>query len=209
MRVANSMMMEKAGYMFIFFLLLTGCTNAPEYSQGPCPFPPAESNFPVFPEPGVYCKECYFNIEFRGEDYSFAGNQLKTSSRGISEAHNSFLTFYLASSSSVKELYNSIGVKTPLSEVDIFYRRELESFRSSVSTAFGIYNYCKDFFEPITNDITKSYHLLTEVELIESVPHQRNYFYFYGELFMTFNIDEELQEALANYKIDAVIYERL
>jgi hypothetical protein len=44
---------------------------------------------------------------------------------------------------------------------------------------------------------------------IESVPHQWNYFYFYGELFMTFNIDEELQEALANYKIDAVIYERL
>ena len=111
MRVLKNTITKRLALLYLILLVMAGCNNSLDVSQVPCPFPPGESNFPVFPEPGVYCKECYFNIEFRGADYSFAGNQLKTSSRGISEAHNSFLTFYLASSSTIEELYNSIGVK--------------------------------------------------------------------------------------------------
>lgn len=91
-----------------------------------------------------------------------------------------------------------------------------DSSPSVVSVAMGIYNYCKDFFEPITGNVSQSWHRLIDVELIEShpveldsEPHQLNRFYSYGELEMTFLINSELQEASASYKIQTVIFEKL
>lgn len=225
MQVAKDTITKRLALLYIFPLVLVGCSDSMDVSQGPCPFPPAESNFPVIS--GVYsCEECYFNIQFSGEEYSFAANQFEraplpvgqTSDTTILAANswNSFLSFFLVAPSSVEELYDNIGVKTPLLKVDTVSSRKLESFPPPVSAAFGIYNYCEDFFEPITGDVSQSYHQLTEVELIESYPverdsepYQRNHFYSYGELEMIFLINGELQEATASYKIDVIIYERL
>lgn len=224
--VVNHTLTTRLAILYLILLVFTGCTNAPEYSQGPCPFPSAESNFPVIP--GVYsCEECYFNIQFSGDEYSFAANQFeRTPSSPVGHssdttilagrAWNSFLSFFVVIPSSVEELNNRIGVKTPLLMVETVSRRKLESFPPPVSAAFGIYNYCKDFFEPITGDVSQSWHQLTEVELRESYPverdsepYQRNHFYTYGELEMIFLINGNLREATASYKIDVVFYEKL
>lgn len=226
MWILKNTISTKLTFLYLILLVLTGCTNAPEYSQGTCPFPPAESNFPVIA--GVYsCEECYFKIQFNVGEYSFVANQFeRTPSSPVGHssdttilagrAWNSFLSFFIVAPSSVKELYNRIGVKTPLLKVETVSRRKLESFPPPVSAAFGIYNYCKDFFEPITGAVSQSWHQLTEVELRESYPverdsepYQRNHFYFYGELEMIFLINGELQKASANYKTDVVLYEKL
>lgn len=224
MQIAKSTIEEKAAYMLVIFLLLTGCSHATEYSRGPCPFPPADSNFPVIPN-AYDCDGCYFTIEFRGEKYSFAENQFqRTPSRPVGHssnttilagrAWNSFLSFFLVAPSSVEEFYNSIGVRAPLLKVDTVSKGNLNSFPPAASAAFGIYDYCEDLFEPITGDVSQSWHQLSEVELIESYPverdsepYQLNRFYSYGELEMTFIINNELQEATASYKIQIIMYE--
>lgn len=121
MRIVKHNITTRLALLYLILSVFSGCSDATEYSQGPCPFPPAESNFPVFPEPSVLCKECTFTIEFQGEVYSFDGNQLETRSIGLGEAHNSFFSFYLAPPPTVKELYESIAKKTPLLTSNDFF----------------------------------------------------------------------------------------
>jgi|AntRauTorcE11898_2_1112593.scaffolds.fasta_scaffold02577_5 hypothetical protein len=216
MRVLKNTITKRLALLYLILLVMAGCNNSLDVSQVPCPFPPGESNFPVFPEPGVFCKECYFNIEFRGEEYSFEGNQLKTSWTGLSEAHNSFFSFYFAPPTSVNELYDSISVKTPLLKLYTVLYSDPENSPPAGTAEFGMYNYCKDLFEPIIGDVSQSWHQLIELELIESYPverddgpHQLNIFYFYGELEMTFLINGDLQDAIATYKLQGSIEEKL
>lgn len=212
MQIVNHTIPTRLTFLYLILLVFTGCTYDPDYSQGPCPFPPAESNFPVIS--WTYCEECYFNIQFRGEEYSFQENQLETRSIIRSEAHNSFFSFYFAHPSSVEELYNSIGVKIPLLKLYTIIYSEPDNFSPAGAAEFGIYNYCEDLFEPITGDVSQSWHQLTEVELIESYlvesdsgSYRFNKFYGNGELEMTFLINGELEDATASYKIDLIIYE--
>lgn len=214
MRVVKYTITKKLVLLYLILPIIGGCSDSLDVSQGPCPFPPGESNFPVISQ--TYCDECYFKIQFRGEEYFFQENQLETRSIIRSEAHNSFFSYYFAPPSSVEELYNSIGVKTPLLKIYTIIYSESDSFSPAGAAEFGMYNYCKDLFEPITGDVSQSWHQLTTVELIESYlvesdsgSYQFNKFYSYGELEMTFLIDGVLEEATANYKLDVVLYEKL
>lgn len=204
----------KPSYFSILLLaaFFLSCENTPEYDKGPCKFAPPESNFPIIP---MTCEECYFNLTFQGKDYSFPGNKLSSPFGGDwSQMTNVFLSFYLIPPDSDEELYNSIDVKTPLLKMETI--TQLNDSPLLVSTAFGIYNYCKVFFQPVTDDISQSYHQLTEVDLIESYPTEINSepfqlfsFYLTGELHATIIIDGEAQVATAEYKVKSSVYEKL
>lgn len=77
-------------------------------------------------------------------------------------------------------------------------------------------NYCNDFFQPITENISQSHHQLTKVELIESYPTEVNSesfqlfsFYLTGEIQATFIINGESQLVTAEYKVKSRFYEKL
>ena len=125
-----------------------------------------------------------------------------------------FFDFYLYPPDSDEELYSSIGVKTPLIKRKVIING-IDS-PPLVSTAFGIYNYCNDFFEPITDDISQSYHRLTKAELIESYPveidfqpYQSYFFYLLGELQISIIINGETKVITAKYKVRSVVYKKL
>lgn len=216
MRIVKISIIKIIIFLCIIFISLSGCEDTSKASQEPCPFPPAESNFPVFPEPSAFCKECFFNIEFLEQEYTFEGNQLEISWTGLSEAHNSFFSFYFAPPSTLDDLYNNIGVSMPFLQLYTLLSSNSDSNFSAGTTELGIYNYCKDLFEPITGDVNQSYHQITQVELIESYPveidsiqHKLSIFYFYGELTMTFIVNDEVKEAKANYKLLGSIEEKI
>jgi len=85
---------------------------------------------------------------------------------------NVFFDFYLDLPDSDEELNGSIDVKTPLVEIESI-TKSIET-PPVVSTAFGIYNYCKDLFEPVPYDINQSFNRLIKAELIESYPAEIN-----------------------------------
>ncbi len=212
-------------YIFLFAIMFIGCDDTIDADQGPCKFPPSESNFPVFSS--VACEECYFNLQFEGKEYSFAGNQFEVGSGAPTNSsdtrivyyqmHNAFLSFYLVSPPSDDELNNSINVKTPLLKETTL--SNLSDHPPSVSASFGIKNYCQTFFEPITGSVSQSYNKLTAVELIDSYfvgnsegsteQYQLHIYYCYGELSGTFIIDGENQVITSNYKVRSFIYEKL
>ncbi len=212
-------------YIFLFAIMFIGCDETIDADQGPCKFPPSESNFPVF---SPYCTECFFILQFQGEEYSFDWNQINSGGPSdgpgwrpdrnilVQKTWNSFLSFYIVSPSSVEILYNSIGVKTPLLKVDTLSK--LTSVPPPVSASFGIYNYCNDFFEP-TGNIDQSYHQLTGVELFQtgligpingsSDDYLKHYYNCSGELKATFMINGEIQVVTAQYKVRVQIWEKL
>lgn len=199
--------------IFPFLIVLNGCDNAVDFDKGPCKFAPPESNFPVIP--GTFCEECFFNFNFQGKQYSFLGDKIESSYVGdYSKMWNVFFEFYLYPPDSDEELYSSIGVKTPLMKRKVVINGI--GLPPLVSTAFGIYNYCNDFFEPITDDISQSYHRLTKAELIESYPveinfqpYQSYFFYLLGELQISIIINGETKVITAKYKVRSVVYEKL
>jgi hypothetical protein len=204
----------KLSKMMIFILATSfiGCDNTNNFDNGPCKFAPPESKFPVFQRT---CEECYFNLNFQGKKYSFAGNQIPSDAGGgYSQMNNAFLSFYLVSPNSDKELNNSVAIKTPLLKLENI--KSLNNSPPLVTTAFGIYNYCNDFFEPITENINQSYHQLTKVEFLESYRTEINFepfqlfsYYLTGELKTTFIINGETQIVTAQYRVKSIIYEKL
>lgn len=123
---------------------------------------------------------------------------------------NVFLFFYLVPPDSDEELNTSINVKTPLLKVEAITK--LNDSPTLVSSAFGIYNYCHEFFESVTGDISQSYNRLTKTELIESYPvgtEQLFFFYLIGELQVTLIINGEAQLVTAEYKVKSRFYEKL
>jgi hypothetical protein len=203
--------------------ILNGCDNPTDFDNGPCKFAPPESKFPIFRS----CEECYFNLKFQNKEYFFAGNQLESGGGGpgwrpernilVQSKYNSFLSFYLVSPSSDELLNNSIGVKSALLESSAISK--LNDSPPPVSVSLGIYNYCKTFFEPVTGDISQSYHLITKTELIQSSfmgsiggsieQYQNHIYYCYGEIKATFVINGENQIVTATYKVKAEIWEKL
>jgi len=196
--------------IFVFVTLLIGCDNNIDYDKGPCKFAPPESNFPIIE---MSCKECYFNLRFQGKDYSFPGNRLSPAFGGNwSEMTNGFLFFYLVPPNSDEELNAIVNVKTPLMKMETITKLSNTPRPSLVSTAFGIYNYCKEFFQPVTDDIGQSYHRLTKAELIEtySVGNEQLFFFdLTGEFQTTFIINGEVQLVTAEYKVKSRFYEKL
>ena len=86
----------------------------------------------------------------------------------------------------------------------------------NATVTFGIFDYCREFFQPITNDVERSSHELTGIELIESYPvevyyepYQLSYFYCTGNLNMTFLINDQVSLATGRYKIKVEIWEKL
>jgi hypothetical protein len=199
------------GIILLFAILLIGCDNTIDFDNGPCKFAPPESNFPIISS----CEECFFNLNFQDKEYSFPGNKIASNVSGdYSQMNNVFLSFYLVPPNSDEELNNSIDIKTPLLKVEAITK--LNDSPPLVSVAFGIYNYCNDFFEPITDDVSQSFHQLTKVELVESYPTEINFepfqlfdFYLTGELQTTFIINGETQMVTAQYKVKSIIYEKL
>jgi hypothetical protein len=216
----------KLSYVFFFIFLFIRCDNAIDVDYGPCKFAPPESKFPelLF----AYCDECYFTLQFAGKKYSFVGKQLETipseivweppdKTNLIQLIRNSFLSFYFIAPATAELLNNSRGIKTPLLKLDTLSKLKSNG-PPPVSASFGIYNYCKNLFEPIGN-INQSYHRLTDTELIESYfvgtigdgieRYQKYIFYCSGELQATFIINGETQVATASYKVRAEIWEKL
>lgn len=102
-------------------------------------------------------------------------------------------------------------MKTPLLKVEAITKLN-QSRGPLVSTAFGIYNYCNDFFQPITDDISQSYHQLTKADLIETYSvgsEQLFWFYLIGELQVTIIINGVPELVTANYKVKSRFYEKL
>lgn len=195
--------------IFPFLIVLNGCDNAVDFDKGPCKFAPPESNFPIIEQA---CKECFFNLKFQGKQYSFPGDRISPAFGGnLSQMYNVFFSFYLVPPDSDEELYNSVDIKSPLLRVEAITK--LNTSRGPlVSTAFGIYNYCNDFFQPVTDDVSQSYHWLTKAELIESYSvgnEQLFFFYLIGELQATFTINGEVQIVTAEYKVKSRFYEKL
>ncbi|MBL7877979.1 MAG: hypothetical protein JNL53_20100 [Cyclobacteriaceae bacterium] len=203
----------KLSYLIISLLtlLFSGCDNNTEYDKGPCKFAPPESNFPIIEQS---CKECFFNLKFQGKQYSFPGNRISPAFGGnLSQMYNVFFSFYLVPPNSDEELNAGINVKTPLMKMEIITKLSNTPRPSLVSTAFGIYNYCNEFFQPVTDDVVKSYHRLTKAELIETYPVGNNeqlfFFYLTGEFETTFIINGEAQPVTAEYKVKSRFYEKL
>jgi len=196
----------KLSYLFIFIFgsLSIGCDNPTDFDNGPCKFAPPESNFPVI---SLTWEECFFNLRFNGKEYSFPGNKISSPFGGNwSQMTNVFLSFYLVPPNSDEAINSSVDIKTPLMKMVTITK--LNDSPPLVSTAFGIYNYCNDFFEPITDDISKSHHQITDVKLIDSYPTEINaepyqlfFFYLTGELQATSIINRETQLVTAEYKI--------
>ncbi len=205
----------KLSYLLILLLLavFVQCDNTLVFDKGLCKFAPPESNFPMIP--GTFCEECFFNFTFEGKEYSFLGNKIESSYTGdYSKTWNVVFDFYLDPPDSDEELNGSIDIKTPLVKVENITK----SIGSPpvVSTAFGIYNYCNDFFQPITDDISLSFHRLTKIELIESYPveidsepHQSFFYYLIGELQLTIDINGKTEVITAEYKVRCGVYEKL
>jgi len=202
-------------FYFLIFLLVTllvQCDNTTDFDKGPCKFAPPESNFPLVDQS---CTECYFNLSFQGSRYVFQGNKIFPSFGGdYSKMRNAFFDFYLDSPDSDEELNASIDVKTPIVKVENITKST--GTPPVVSTAFGIYNYCNDFFQPITDDVNRSFHRLTKSELIESYtvkidsePHQLFIFYLTGEIHATIIINDETQVITAEYQLKSFIFEKL
>lgn len=194
--------------IFIFTIALIGCDNTIDYDNGPCKFAPPESNFPAIERS---CEECYFNLRFQDKEYSFPGNKLSPGFGGNwSQMTNVFLSFYLVPPNSDEELNASINVKTPLIKMETITNLSNSPRPSLVTTSFGIYNYCNDFFQPVTDDISKSYHRLTKAELIETYQvgdEQLFFFYLIGEFETTFIINGDVQPVTAEYKVKSRFYE--
>jgi len=193
-------------------LLGIGCDNTTNFDNGFCKFAPPESNFPIIERS---CEECYFNLKFQSKQYSFPGNRISPAFGGNwSQMSNVFFFFYLTPPNSDEELNASINVKTPLMKVETITKTEISNLTrpSFVSTAFGIYNYCNDFFQPETDDVDKSYHRLTKAELIQSYSvgnEQLFVFYLTGEFETTFIINGVAQIVTAEYKVQSRFYEKL
>ena len=200
----------KLSYLLILLVAFVQCDNTPDFDAGPCKFAPPDSKFPLVEQA---CEECYFNLRFQDKEYSFPGNRLSPAFCGNwSQMTNVFLFFYLVPPDSDEELYSSIEIKTSLQQREAITKLDYESRGPLVSTAFGIYNYCNNFFQPITDDLSQSYHQLTQAELIESYPvgdEQLFWFYLSGELHTTFIINGEAQLVTAHYKVKSRFYEKL
>ena len=209
-------------WLLVILSYLGGCDNKEEVDFGPCKFPPADSRFPN--RELAYCDDCSFQINFRGEQYLFNGKQFKTVSgttwnppdKNILTwlTRNSFFEFYLVAPESDELLVNSIGSKTRILKVDTMF--QLNSPPPPVSVSFRMYNYCRDFFEPLNESINQSHHQLTKVEpvksypvLINSMPYQLHGFYCEGEIQATFLIDNAPEAVTARYKLWIVVYEKL
>jgi len=211
MGAERKMIFIKLAIVLFFSFLLSGCGNQ-TIDYGPCKFAPPDSKFTSFS--GV-CEECYFNLQFRDGVYSFIGKQLHSEAGGdYSHTYNAVLSFYLDSPKSNLELVNSVGVKKPLQKVSVLSKSG--NTPEPVSAAFGIYNYCNEFFEPITDNVNQSYHRLTSIELIDSYPAEINsepiqfyYYYCVGELNATIIIDGKAETIIGSYRLKMEIYEKL
>lgn len=190
------------------------CDNTPNFDTGPCKFAPPDSNFPFIDQS---CEECYFNLSFGDKEYLFPGNKISPSfGFDHSQMSNVFFAFYLDQPDSDEGLSGSIDVKTPLVKVEDI-TKSIASPPPLVSTAFGIYNYCKDFFEPIPYDISQSYHRLTRTELffesdpfeIDSELYKISYYYLNGELHATFNFNGVTEMIRAEYKVKCFVYQKI
>jgi hypothetical protein len=194
--------------VYLAVLLGFGCDNTTNFDNGFCKFAPPESNFPIIERS---CEECFFNLRFQDKEYSFLGNRISTGVGGDrSQMINVFLSFYLVPPDSDEELYSSLDTKTPLVKTEVI-TKSADSL-PLVSTAFGIYNYCNDFFEPVTNDVSKSYHRLIKAELIQSYSLGTHQFFFFeltGEINATFIINGEAQLVTSQYKVQSQVYEKL
>lgn len=203
-----------------YFLILLGatlfvrCENDMDYDKEPCKFAPPESNFPIIP--GAFCEECFFKIKLDDKDYYFSGNRIEVYYSGgdYSQMKNVFFSLYLVPPDSNQKLQSSIDVKTPLLKTEAITK--LTDSPPLVFTAFGINNYCNDFFQPITEDITKSYQRLTKAELIESYPskigsetYQLYIYYLTGEIQATIIVNGDTQFITAEYRVKSLIYEKL
>lgn len=200
---------------FIILAICTSCGQTDDIDYGPCKFAPAESKFPVVPT--AFCEECYFELQVFGKQYSFTGNQfLESPPWEINTISNAFLQFSIVVPVSMDSLNLGLGNTTPLLNWDSLPYSRTSS--PPVSASFGIFNYCKDYFEPISN-INQSYHRLTHIDMIESYfverveangdDYQFNRFYAYGELKATFNINGEIQVATGTYKIQIIVFEKI
>lgn len=213
--------------LFCTMLSFYGCQDEIEVDRGPCKFAPVSSNFAEVEY--SYCQDCYVKIQFMGDEYFFEEDQIDFTPSGfvwnsdntniISTAENAFFQLNIASPFSPVVLNDNIGIKTPL-----LNRESLATLGNDVpppvSASFGIYNYCKDFFESSGN-VNESFNLLTDVELLESYevqigedessfhPYQRSLFNCSGELQGSFIINGETHIITANYKLNMEIYERL
>ncbi len=207
-------MAMKLSYSLILLLLavFVQCDNAPGFDNGPCKFAPPNSNFPLIDKS---CEECYFNLTFQGKEYLFPGNKISPSFAGdYSKMRNVFFDFYLDPPDSDEGLIAGIDVKTPLVKVEDITKAI--GSPHVVSTAFGIYNYCNDFFQPITDDISQSFHRLTKADLIESYPTEINsepyqlfIFFLNGEVQATIIVDGDTQLVTAEYQLKSFVYEKL
>lgn len=198
--------------VFLLTILFLSCDSTPNFDTGPCKFAPSDSNFPFIEKS---CEECYFNLRFQDKEYFFPGNRISPSFGGdYSKMWNVFFEFYLDPPDSDEALYSSIDVKTPLMKREVIINGI--SSPPLVSSAFGIYNYCNNFFEPITDDISQSYHRLTKAELIESYPveidsepYQLFVFCLNGELQATIIVNGNTQLVTAEYQLKSFVYKKL
>jgi hypothetical protein len=206
--------------------LVYGCNNAIDLDKIPCQFAPATSTFPVV---SSFCDECFFNLEIDGNEYSFEGNQIDTgpslpswfpeNSNLTTETRNSLISFFFVSPSTMESLNNSIGVKQPLLTLDEFNDLAFNA-PTLVTTSFGIFNYCKDYYEAF-GTTNESFHELTGVEIIESgtfnigqtefdrEPYQVTRFYATGRLRSIFDFNGETMVVTGVYRIQAKVRERL
>jgi hypothetical protein len=204
-------------------VLITACEDKIDANYGPCKFPSAQSKFPELKY--AWCKDCFVELDFQNQQYRFNGNQIETTSSAanwnppelpylVRLTRNSFFALNFISPLTVQDLFNAVGNKTALLKTDTLSKLTGEIPPASV--LFGVFDYCREFHQPLAQDITRSSHELTGIELIESYtvevnyqPYQLSYFYCTGTLNMTFLINGNTEPAAAQYKIQVEVYEKL
>jgi hypothetical protein len=207
----------------LFVLLIFGCEDKINANYGPCKFPSAQSKFPELKY--AWCKDCFVELNFQDQQYRFNGNQIETIPSAanwnppelpylVRLTRNSFFELNFISPLTVQELSNAVGNKTALLKTDTLSKLTGEIPPASV--LFGVFDYCREFHQPVAYDITSSSHELTGIELIESYPvevnyepYQLSYFYCTGKLNMTFLINGNTEPATAQYNIQVEVYEKL
>jgi len=211
----------KVKYFFAALLLLfIQCEDKIDVDYGDCKFAPANSKFSTFPP---YCEECFMQIQFMGQEYTFkdyqidrfGGHSFYPEKNWISVTLNDFFGLDIISPNSVEILKKSVGLKTPLLKHDSIIIDKL-NLLPPVSVSFGIRNMCGKWYEPMTRqDISQSNHTLSSVKflssdryLADSGPYLRSYFLCTGDLRTNFVLDDKIQPMTGNYKLTVIIYEK-
>ena len=203
-------------------LIIFGCEDPVDVKYGPCEFPSAKTKFQTF---NYWCKDCFVELDLFNQQYRFNGNQFESAGAAanwnppelpylVRSTQNSFFNLNFVSPLTVQDLRSGLGNKTALLRTDSLSK--LTGQIPNATVTFGIFDYCREFFQPITNDVERSSHELTGIELIESYPvevyyepYQLSYFYCTGNLNMTFLINDQVSLATGRYKIKVEIWEKL